>query len=222
MTENTHISIVSGFFSPIHLGHLNYLKESKKLASRLVVIVNSDEQVALKGSVPFMNEDDRLEIVQALACVDQAVISIDEDGTVAKTIEFLAQIYEGSSIVFCNGGDRPESNHVAAEKVVCDKYGIELAYGVGGHNKRESSSELIKRAVEWLTPKRQTPGSRAMADVLFKWCECNCLMSPTSSGLCVECGRLKKTSVTEVGKDGGGMYKSYNSKTAYANRKDFS
>ena len=80
------VVVVSGYFNPIHSGHLDYLEQAKKLGDYLVVIVNSDKQVEMKGSDPFMNELERLRIVRALRCVDKAVVAIDEDGTVCQSI----------------------------------------------------------------------------------------------------------------------------------------
>ena len=80
------VIVVSGYFNPIHSGHLDYLEEARKRGDYLIVIVNNDEQVKMKGSDPFMDELERLRIVRALRCVDKAVVAIDEDGTVCQSI----------------------------------------------------------------------------------------------------------------------------------------
>ena len=47
---------VSGYFDPIHVGHLEYLRLSKKLGDKLVVIVNNNHQCVLKKGKPFRSE----------------------------------------------------------------------------------------------------------------------------------------------------------------------
>jgi cytidyltransferase-like protein len=136
------IVIASGYFNPLHIGHIRYLKAAKALGDYLVVIVNNDKQVALKGSVPFMQEKDRWEIVKSLKFVDRAIISIDDDRTVIATIEQYCYGYYYKT-VFANGGDVIEDNCREAE--FCMLNGIELVYGVGGNTKERSSSELLAR-----------------------------------------------------------------------------
>ena len=74
-----HKHLVSGYFDPIHVGHLEYLKLSKELGDRLVVIVNNNHQCVLKKGKPFMDEKDRVEIVKSLKVVDEVFLSIDMD-----------------------------------------------------------------------------------------------------------------------------------------------
>ena len=71
----TRIVVVSGYFNPLHVGHLDYLESAKKLGDFLIVIVNNDDQVKIKGSTPFMSLEDRIRIVKSLDCVSQAVPS---------------------------------------------------------------------------------------------------------------------------------------------------
>ena len=80
---------VSGYFDPIHIGHLEYLKMAKDLGDYLIVIVNNDYQSNLKKGKSFMNELDRVEIVKALKLVDEVFLSIDKDKTVCKSLEKL-------------------------------------------------------------------------------------------------------------------------------------
>ena len=70
------IVIVSGYFSPLHCGHLDYLEEAAAAGDRLVVIVNNNEQQILKKGKLIMDQEDRLRIVKALSVVDEAIISI--------------------------------------------------------------------------------------------------------------------------------------------------
>ena len=80
------IVVISGYFNPIHSGHLDYIQEAKKLGDFLVVIVNNDDQVKIKGSIPFMDEEERARIVSSIKGVDYTYISTDEDGTVSNSL----------------------------------------------------------------------------------------------------------------------------------------
>jgi cytidyltransferase-like protein len=138
------IVIISGYFNPLHVGHLDYIATAKSLGDELWVIVNTDEQVELKGSVPFQNESDRLKIVQYLKPVDYAVLSSDEDSTVINTLKTLHIIlHTTSEIIFANGGDRLQGN--TPEELFCEQNNIKTIYGVGGR-KVQSSSDLIEKA----------------------------------------------------------------------------
>ena len=123
---------ISGYFDPIHVGHLEYIELSKKLGDYLIVIVNNNYQCKLKKGKPFMDEKDRIIIVEALEYVDEVFLSIDKDKTVCKSLEKL------KPDVFTNGGDR--HNKEIQEALVCRKYGIELLDGMG--KKIRSSSDL--------------------------------------------------------------------------------
>lgn len=127
----------SGHFNPLHKGHIRYLKEAKKLGDWLVVIVNNDEQVKLKGSVPFMNEKERKEIIEALRCVDEVVISIDKDRSVVQSLNII------KPDIFAKGGDSTPNN--VPEIALCKKLGIQVVFEVGG-KKVQSSSKLIEHA----------------------------------------------------------------------------
>ena len=131
-------AIVSGYFDPLHIGHIEYFKLAKDLADELVVIVNNREQCLLKKSDEFMDERDRLEIVYHLDMVDEVLISTDKDKTVCKSLEMIAQFKPYNDLVFCNGGDRDASN--SPEVKVCSKLGIEFQQGLG--KKIRSSSEM--------------------------------------------------------------------------------
>ena len=123
---------VSGYFDPIHVGHLEYLKMAKSLGDKLVVIINSDYQAGLKKGKSFMPEQDRLEIVQALRCVDEVFLSIDKDKSICKSLEYL------KPNIFANGGDR--SLEEIPETAVMKKHNIEMVDGLG--EKIRSSSEI--------------------------------------------------------------------------------
>ncbi len=136
------IVITSGFFNPLHIGHINLFREAKKLGDYLVVIVNNDEQVKIKGSMPFMSEAERLEIIKAQKYVDEVFLSIDKDITISKSLELIAKKY-GGELYFAKGGDRNAGNIPESEKYVCEKFNITIVNGVGG-DKVQSSSWLIR------------------------------------------------------------------------------
>ncbi len=133
MKNNGKVKIaVSGYFDPIHVGHLEYLKIAKSLGDILVVIVNNNHQCVLKKGKFFMDENDRLEIVKAIKYVDKVVLSVDQDKTVCKSLELIRPN------IFANGGDR--STDEVPETSVCKKYKIEMVDGLG--EKIRSSSSL--------------------------------------------------------------------------------
>jgi len=134
--------IVSGYFNPIHKGHLEYFNTAKALTDELFVIVNNDHQRALKGSIEFQLEEERMIIVSNIKAVDKAILSVDTDRTVCKTIAAIAKEYgEGYSLAFANGGD--QNNETIPEKSICETMGIELLDGLG--DKIQSSSWLLKK-----------------------------------------------------------------------------
>jgi cytidyltransferase-like protein len=133
--------IISGYFSPLHGGHLDMIEAGAELGDRLAVIVNNNAQQLLKKGKVIIDEQDRLRVILALRAVDDAMVAIDDDGTVSASIERFAQKYSGHHIVFGNGGDR-DSGAVVPETAVCEQYGIEMVFDMGGTNKRDSSSRI--------------------------------------------------------------------------------
>lgn len=123
---------VSGYFDPIHVGHLEYLQLAKKLGDHLTVIINNNLQAELKKGSTFMDEKDRMEIVAALRCVDEVFLSIDTDKSVCKSLEYI------KPDIFANGGDR--SLDEIPETAVMKKYNIKMVDGLG--SKIRSSSDL--------------------------------------------------------------------------------
>ena len=134
--------IVSGYFNPIHKGHLEYFNNAKALADELFVIVNSDFQRELKGSKEFQKEDERLFIVQNIKAVDKAIISIDTDRTVCVSLNHLYKKFGLEyDLGFANGGD--QNNDSIPEASICKQLGIHLIDGLG--DKIQSSSWLLAK-----------------------------------------------------------------------------
>jgi len=134
--------IVSGYFNPLHKGHLELFEKAKASGDQLWVIVNSDHQRELKGSKEFMDENERLIIVSALGIVDKSLISIDKDKSQCATLADLADKYSTVyELYFANGGD--QNNDSIPEVRVCKEKGIGLLEGLG--DKIQSSSWLLKK-----------------------------------------------------------------------------
>jgi rfaE bifunctional protein nucleotidyltransferase chain/domain len=133
--HNMKTVAASGYFNPLHKGHVEYLEKAKSLGDKLVVILNNDHQRALKGSKEFMSQEERMVILKALRCVDEVVLSIDMDPTVCKSLEMI------KPDIFAKGGDRFASEIPEAE--VCNRLGILMVDGLG--NKIQSSSWLLAK-----------------------------------------------------------------------------
>ncbi len=133
--------IVSGYFNPLHKGHIEYLKQAKLYGDKLFVIVNNDRQRELKGSKEFQLEDERLFIVENLKGVDECFLSLDSDRTVCLTIAKIHKLFSNYyNLSFANGGD--QNNDTIPERSICEELGIALIDGLG--SKIQSSSWLLK------------------------------------------------------------------------------
>lgn len=134
--------IVSGYFNPLHKGHLELFEKAKEAGDALIVIVNNDKQREMKGSKFFMDEQERVQIIRALSIVDMAWISIDEDSTQNETLKLMfGKFNETYKLAFANGGD--QNNDTIPEANICNQYGIELIDGLG--DKIQSSSWLLDK-----------------------------------------------------------------------------
>jgi cytidyltransferase-like protein len=132
------IVAVSGYFDPLHVGHIDLFELAQKLGDKLVVIVNNNKQTEMKKGKYFMPVEERKKILEALKCVDEVFVSIDEDRSVCKSLEAV------HPNIFANGGDR--FNYEVPEAEVCKKLGVEIIDGLG--KKIQSSSDLIKNFEE--------------------------------------------------------------------------
>jgi D-beta-D-heptose 7-phosphate kinase/D-beta-D-heptose 1-phosphate adenosyltransferase len=134
--------IVSGYFNPLHVGHLELFEKASSEGNFLIVIVNSDLQRELKGSKEFMPEDERLKIVKSIKGVGLALLSIDKDSTQNETLRYLHSKYSNVwDLNFANGGD--QTNETIPESVTCNELGITLIDGLG--DKIQSSSWLLNK-----------------------------------------------------------------------------
>jgi len=127
----------SGYFDPIHPGHIEYLEKSKSLGDKLYVIVNSDKQATMKKGKPFMKAVDRLKVLRSMTCVDCAIEACDNDRSVCETLRII------KPDIFTNGGD--QKNEGVPEAVVCNELGIKMVDALG--DKINSSSWLIANSL---------------------------------------------------------------------------
>lgn len=137
----------SGYFDPLHSGHLAYLNCAKKFGDLLFVIINNDYQANLKKSYVFLPEDTRVDIISNLKSVDFAIKSIDKDRSVIESLKLIhANFSDIADIIFANGGDINADN--LREKDICKKLNIAIKFGIGGNSKIQSSSKLIEKVLK--------------------------------------------------------------------------
>jgi len=132
------IICTSGFFDPIHSGHIECMKQARELGDKLIVIVNNDQQAIAKKGIVIMPVEQRIQIIRELPYVDAVFVAVDEDGTVSKTLECVRPH------VFAKGGDRNIGN--IPEKEVCDRLGIQIVDGLG--DKTFSSRNVMRSIIE--------------------------------------------------------------------------
>tara|TARA_B100000427_G_C15334425_1_gene518334 strand:+ start:102 stop:554 length:453 start_codon:yes stop_codon:yes gene_type:complete len=137
------IVVVSGGFDPIHSGHIAYLSSAKRLGDKLIVALNSDNWLENKKGFAFMSFEERKIVLEAIDVVD-SVRSFEDDelGSCKNALEEIKNEYKGQKIIFANGGDRNKSN--IPEMEVKD---IDFVFGIGGNDKKNSSSEMIKKFI---------------------------------------------------------------------------
>lgn len=136
------IGIVSGYFNPVHFGHIEYINGAKEKSDRLVVIVNNDYQVKLKQSKPFMDARHRANIMHSIKGVDFALISYDKDKHQCETLRYIRSLWPNAKMAFFNSGDRVGNTVTSEEQITCKELNID--YVLLGQPKIHSSSELLK------------------------------------------------------------------------------
>jgi cytidyltransferase-like protein len=134
------VVIASGYFNPLHGGHLDMIEAARSMGDKLIVIVNNDQQQLLKKGKIILDEKNRLRLLRALRDVNEVVLSIDEDSTIIRTLEMVARQHPGDELIFANGGDRDSENAIP-ESEVCKKYGIEMRFDAG-EGKPDSSTRI--------------------------------------------------------------------------------
>ena len=143
MKKKYDFAIVSGGFDPVHVGHLRMFKDAKKIASKVILLLNNDEWLIKKKGKPFMNQNQRKEILLELKSIDEVIIQQSSKPSSSLAIEEFAKKNPGKNICYCNGGDRSNIKNIR-ETNICNKYGIKLEFGIGGEDKVQSSSSLTK------------------------------------------------------------------------------
>lgn len=133
--------IVSGYFNPLHGGHLDMFEAAAELGDRLLVVVNNDKQQILKKGKIILAQENRYRLVHALHVVDEVILSIDDEPSVINTLEIIARTHPYDELIFANGGDRNSDKEIL-EADICKKYGIRLEFGVGGDTKVDSSTRI--------------------------------------------------------------------------------
>lgn len=132
--------IVSGFFNPLHGGHLDMFEAAVEMGDFLIVVVNNDKQQLLKKGKIILNESNRMRLISSLRQTDEVILSIDEDPTQIKTLEMIAKKYESDELIFANGGDR-NSTAAIPEAAVCEQFDIEMRFDAGV-GKPDSSTRI--------------------------------------------------------------------------------
>lgn len=145
------VVLVTGGFDPLHSGHISYFKKAKELGDKLIVGVNSDAWLTRKKGRPFMPITERVSIIENLSMVDGVVLYNDDDNSSIGAIKNVRQLYPDSKIIFANGGDRTKEN---IPEMSINDANVEFVFGVGGEDKRNSSSWILE---EWKSPKTQRP-----------------------------------------------------------------
>jgi glycerol-3-phosphate cytidylyltransferase/D-beta-D-heptose 7-phosphate kinase/D-beta-D-heptose 1-phosphate adenosyltransferase len=138
--------IASGYFNPLHGGHLDMIEAAKKLGDWLIVVVNNDKQQVMKKGKVILDQDNRLRLIRALRAVDEAMISIDiVDTSQTQTLKVIRGIYPNDELIFANGGDRSAGQTLPPnEYQTCIDYDIKMVFGTGSHEfeKRDSSTRI--------------------------------------------------------------------------------
>jgi len=140
------IILVSGGFDPIHSGHINLIKEASKHGD-VVILLNSDAWLIQKKGKEFLSYGERKIIMRALKNVIDVISFDDSDQTCVEGIRKAIEKYPNQKIKFANGGDRGDNTTPLSEKAYCEQNKVEVLWGIGGDNKSNSSSWILKK---WL------------------------------------------------------------------------
>jgi cytidyltransferase-like protein len=147
------IVLITGGFDPLHSGHIAYIKAAKALGDTLIVGANSDDWLRRKKGQEFMPWEERATIISALYNVDRVINFDDSDNSAKDAIRKVRSIYPNAHIIFANGGDRTQEN-IPEMEVLQEMLHLEFVFGVGGEDKKNSSSWILQ---EWKAPKTERP-----------------------------------------------------------------
>jgi glycerol-3-phosphate cytidylyltransferase/D-beta-D-heptose 7-phosphate kinase/D-beta-D-heptose 1-phosphate adenosyltransferase len=137
-------SIVSGYFNPLHHGHLDMFEAARERTGYLIVIVNNDIQQQLKKGRIIQPEQPRVRIVRALRMVDDVFLAVDDGPGIERSLDLVREAYPDTELEFCNGGDRKDIDSLpAAEAESAARNRISLHYGIGGADKADSSTRIM-------------------------------------------------------------------------------
>lgn len=142
------IVIVSGYFNPLHGGHLDMIEEAAKLGDKLIVSVNNDKAQMMKKGKIILDEQNRARLIRSLRLVDEVIVSVDEDLGQALSLRKIREMYPDDELIFANGGDRDPNKHALPENEMqaIEDCNIKAVFGIGSHEveKRDSSSRINK------------------------------------------------------------------------------
>ena len=136
------IVLITGGFDPVHSGHIEYINAARQIGDVLFVGLNSDDWLTRKKGKPFMNWHERHIILSNLRSVDDVFAFDDSDGTAIDAIRRIREENPDTTIVFANGGDRTKEN---IPEMSCGDEDVEFVFGVGGIEKKNSSSWILKK-----------------------------------------------------------------------------
>lgn len=134
--------LITGGFDPLHSGHIEYINAAKQLGDYLFVGLNSDDWLTRKKGKPFMNWHERHIILSNIRNVDDVFAFDDNDNTAIDAIRTIRENNPDQTIIFANGGDRTKEN---IPEMTCGLEDIDFVFGIGGHEKKNSSSWILKK-----------------------------------------------------------------------------
>jgi len=138
----SNIILISGGFDPIHSGHIKLIKEANKYGE-VVVLLNSDDWLKHKKGKAFLPLEERMIIMLHIKGVIDVLVFDDSDKTCIEGINKAIKKYKNKTLKFANGGDRDK--HSTPEQAFCNKNNIETLWGIGGNDKLNSSSWILKK-----------------------------------------------------------------------------